>query len=126
MDSTQSDHSSTSGTIQAKEGTQLNINDPSQLAKPDDDKKEGEQDSPVETPKKPFKFKVTVFMLCLISVVVAMDSVIVAASLPAMTVSLKGTSLEAFWVGTSYLLAQTVCDCHLQTFSSARELTKYR
>jgi hypothetical protein len=58
--------------------------------------------------KKPFKFKVTVFTLCLISVVVAMDSVIVASTLPAITVALKGTSLKAFWVGTSYLLAQTV------------------
>jgi hypothetical protein len=59
-------------------------------------------------PKKSFKFKLTVFMLCLNSVVVAMDSVIVAATLPAITVALKGKSLEAFWVGTSYLLSQTV------------------
>ncbi|TVY35697.1 Efflux pump [Lachnellula occidentalis] len=65
------------------------------------------QNVPIES-KKPFKFKVTVFMLCLISVVVAMDSVIVASTLPAITVALKGTSLKAFWVGTSYLLAQTV------------------
>ena len=47
-------------------------------------------------------------MLCITSVIVAMDSVIVAATLPAITVALKGDSLEAFWVGTSYLLAQTV------------------
>lgn len=66
------------------------------------------QDGTVMTEKKSFKFKVTVFMLCTISVVVAMDSVIVAASLPAMAVALKGTSVETFWVGTSYLLAQTV------------------
>jgi hypothetical protein len=59
-------------------------------------------------PKKPLKFKLTVLMICTISVVVALDAVIVAATLPAITVSLKGTSLEAFWVGTSYLLAQTV------------------
>ncbi len=58
--------------------------------------------------KKSAKFKITIFMLCFVSVVVAMDSVIVAAALPAITVSLKGQSLEAFWVGTSYLLAQTV------------------
>jgi hypothetical protein len=58
--------------------------------------------------KKPFKFKVTVFMLCLVSVVVAMDSVIVAPTLPTITVALKGIRLKAFWVGTSYLLAQTV------------------
>jgi MFS family permease len=61
-----------------------------------------------EEEKKSFKFKLTVFMVCLVSVVVAMDSVIVASTLPAITVALKGTSLEAFWVGTSYLLAQTV------------------
>ena len=71
-----------------------------------------QQDEPqtvkAEVPKKSFKFKVTVFMICLVSVVVAMDSVIVAATLPAIAVALKGTSLEAFWVGTSYLLAQTV------------------
>ncbi|KAJ4863499.1 major facilitator superfamily domain-containing protein [Trichoderma breve] len=62
----------------------------------------------VQEQKKSFKFKVTVFMLCLTSVSVAMDSVIVAATLAAITSSLKGNSLEAFWVGTSYLLAQTV------------------
>jgi hypothetical protein len=58
--------------------------------------------------KKSVKFKITIFLLCFVSVVVAMDSVIVAAALPAITVSLKGQSLEAFWIGTSYLLAQTV------------------
>lgn len=58
--------------------------------------------------KKSANFKITIFMLCFVSVVVAMDSVIVAAALPAITVSLKGNTLEAFWIGTSYLLAQTV------------------
>ncbi|KKO98103.1 major facilitator superfamily transporter [Trichoderma harzianum] len=73
------------------------------------DTDEGEaQDETAQEQKKSFKFKVTVFMLCLTSVSVAMDSVIVAATLAAITSSLKGNSLEAFWVGTSYLLAQTV------------------
>ena len=75
------------------------------------EKKAGSQkldNAPIKTEKKSFKFKLAVFMICLISVVVAMDSVIVASTLPAITVALKGTSLEAFWVGTSYLLAQTV------------------
>ncbi len=61
-----------------------------------------------DAPKKSLKFKVTIFILCLVSSIVAMDSVIVAACLPAIAVSLKGGSLEVFWVGTSYLLAQTV------------------
>lgn len=58
--------------------------------------------------KKSLKFKIAIFMICLGSVLVSMDSVIVAAALPAITVDLDGSSLEAFWVGTSYLLAQTV------------------
>jgi hypothetical protein len=66
------------------------------------------QDTSVQEEKKSFKFKVTIFMLCLVSVVVSMDSVIVAATLPAIIVALKSGSLEGFWVGTSYLLAQTV------------------
>jgi hypothetical protein len=66
------------------------------------------QDINVQEEKKSFKFKVTIFMLCLVSVVVSMDSVIVAATLPAIIVALKSGSLEGFWVGTSYLLAQTV------------------
>lgn len=113
MDTTQSDYSSISMEIQAKEeGAQANLNESLEPTNIQDGEKH--QENLVETPKKPFKFKVTVFMLCLISVVVAMDSVIVAASLEAMTVSLRGTSLEAFWVGTSYLLAQTVSnDRHL-------------
>ena len=71
--------------------------------------KEGElEEKNAPIPKKSFKFKLSIFMICLMSVIVAMDSVIVAATLPAITVSLRATSLEAFWVGTSYLLAQTV------------------
>lgn len=63
---------------------------------------------PVIPPKKSFRFKVTIFMLCLVASVVALDSVIVAACLPAIAISLNGGSVEVFWVGTSYLLAQTV------------------
>ncbi|KUJ17339.1 MFS general substrate transporter [Mollisia scopiformis] len=46
-----------------------------------------------------------------------MDSVIVAACLPAIAISLKGGSLEIFWVGTSYLLAQTIVVPVYGTFS---------
>ncbi|KAE8449578.1 hypothetical protein EG329_007908 [Mollisiaceae sp. DMI_Dod_QoI] len=70
-----------------------------------------------DAPKKSLKFKVTIFILCLVSSIVAMDSVIVAACLPAIAVSLKGGSLEVFWVGTSYLLAQTVVVPLYGTFS---------
>ena len=62
----------------------------------------------IQPEKKSAKFKLSVLMLSLVIFVVAMDSVIVAAALPAIAASLNGSSLEAFWVGTSYLLAQTV------------------
>lgn len=79
------------------------------IPKNNESEQEATQNNSANIPRKSFKFKLTVFMLCLTSVVVAMDSVIVAATLPAITSSLKGKSLEAFWVGTSYLLSQTVC-----------------
>jgi hypothetical protein len=91
------------------EETRENVNTTSAAATPSDSEEKGETpDDRVDLPKKSFKFKLTVFMLCMTSVVVAMDSVVVAATLPAITVALKGESLEAFWVGTSYLLSQTV------------------
>lgn len=63
-----------------------------------------------EGEKKPksLKFKLTVFFLCTVSVVGAMDAVIVGACLAAIASDLNSTSIESFWVGTSFLLAQTV------------------
>ena len=73
------------------------------------------KDQPVEemmeeknkTPKS-LRFKLTVFFLCLISVVASMDAVIVAACLAAIAKDLSSTSIQSFWVGTSFLLSQTV------------------
>lgn len=67
---------------------------------------------------KSSNFKVTILMLCLVSVVVARDAVIVASTLPSITVALEGASLKAFWVGTSYLLAQTVSISYILYFSA--------
>ena len=68
--------------------------------------------------KKSAKFKLSVLMLSIVIFVVAMDSVIVAAALPAIAAALHGSSLEAFWVGTSYLLAQTVGISHMVLFGA--------
>ena len=57
---------------------------------------------------KSLAFKLTVFFLCSVTVVGAMDAVIVAACLQAIAEDLKSSSVESFWVGTSFLLAQTV------------------
>jgi hypothetical protein len=103
--------------MQASEGLRSTNFDLSNTVANDSLEKRETQDDPFDTPKKSFKFKLTIFMLCISSVVVSMDSVIVAASLPAITVALKGESLEAFWVGTSYLLSQIVSTIFRQDFN---------
>lgn len=57
---------------------------------------------------KSLKFKLTVFFLALVTVVGAMDAVIVGSALAAIAHDLQSSSVESFWVGTSFLLAQTV------------------
>ncbi|KAL1856623.1 hypothetical protein Plec18170_003593 [Paecilomyces lecythidis] len=57
---------------------------------------------------KSLKFKLTVFFLCLVTLVASMDAVIVAACLAAIAKDLQSTSVESFWMGTSFLLAQTI------------------
>lgn len=61
-----------------------------------------------EKQPKSIRFKLTVFFLCAVTVVGAMDAVIVGACLEAIAADLKSSSVESFWVGTSFLLAQTV------------------
>ncbi|KAL4876690.1 putative efflux pump antibiotic resistance protein [Aspergillus karnatakaensis] len=48
------------------------------------------------------------FSLALVSLVVALDSTILITSLPAISHDLGGTSTEAFWAATSYLLTYAV------------------
>ena len=82
-------------------------------------KQQEEQNAQSNNPeKKSTKFKLSVLMLSIVIFVVAMDSVIVAAALPAIATALHGSSLEAFWVGTSYLLAQTVGISHMVLFGA--------
>lgn len=64
---------------------------------------EGDRNQP-----KSLRFKLTVFFLCAVTVVGAMDAVIVGACLAAIAADLKSSSVESFWVGTSFLLTQTV------------------
>ncbi|KAL9623221.1 MAG: hypothetical protein Q9160_002536 [Pyrenula sp. 1 TL-2023] len=69
-----------------------------------------EVSSDLQEEKKPksLQFKLTVFFLCSVTVVASMDAVIVGACLEAIAKDLKSSSIESFWVGTSFLLAQTV------------------
>ncbi|PWY67924.1 MFS general substrate transporter [Aspergillus heteromorphus CBS 117.55] len=70
----------------------------------------GPQDaSSVEiSPPKSLPFKLTMLFLSIVTLVASMDAVIVGSSLAAIAEDLETTSVEAFWVGTAFLLAQTV------------------
>ncbi|OJD12995.1 hypothetical protein AJ78_06488 [Emergomyces pasteurianus Ep9510] len=66
------------------------------------------QDGSEKPPPKSLKFKLTVLFLALVTVVGSMDAVIVGSALAAIAHDLQSSSVESFWVGTSFLLAQTV------------------
>ncbi|PGG97810.1 hypothetical protein GX51_07122 [Blastomyces parvus] len=58
--------------------------------------------------KKSPAFYLSVFWLCLISVITSLDSVIITAIIPSVAKDLPGTTIQLFWCGTGFLLAQTV------------------
>lgn len=66
---------------------------------------EGEEGTPQP---KSLKFKLTVIFLALVTIVGAMDAVIVGSALAAIAHDLQSSSVESFWVGTSFLLSQTI------------------
>jgi MFS family permease len=63
--------------------------------------------SPDDEPKS-LRFKCTIIFLCIISLLASIDSVIVAVCLSSISKDLNTTSVASFWVGTSFLLAQTI------------------
>ncbi|PGH12256.1 hypothetical protein AJ80_06770 [Polytolypa hystricis UAMH7299] len=63
---------------------------------------------PAQPKQRSVRFYLCIFWLCLVSVMVALDSVIVAAILPIIAEELGGTTNQLFWCGTGFLLAQTV------------------
>lgn len=82
------------------------------------------QESPVPAPRKKNifagksgRFWMAFSMLNLTAFISALDAVIIAAALPAITAELKGSSNQAFWSGTSFLLAATITQPLFGTFS---------
>jgi hypothetical protein len=66
---------------------------------------------------KSVRFWVAFFMLNLTAFISALDAVIIAAALPAITSELGGSSNQAFWSGTAFLLAATITQPLYGTFS---------
>ncbi|KKK14099.1 hypothetical protein P175DRAFT_0429252 [Aspergillus ochraceoroseus IBT 24754] len=61
-------------------------------------------------PWKPGKAQWFVFgCLALLSFIISLDTTIITPALPALESSLHGDTVQAFWAGTSYLLASSVC-----------------
>lgn len=67
-----------------------------------------EQSDDAPPAPKSLRFKLTILFLCFVSFLGTLDSVIVAACLPAIAVDLNSSSVDTFWVGTAFLLGQTV------------------
>lgn len=89
--------------------TSILATDPLPLSTDSNDGSPVEAEAAVEAPQaKSLRFKMTVLFLCVVAVLGAIDAVIVAACLPAIARDLYATSVETFWVGTSFLLGQTV------------------
>lgn len=57
--------------------------------------------------------------LAMVSFIVALDATILVPVLPDLALSLHGTSTEAFWAGTSYLLTSAVFQPFIGALSDA-------
>ncbi|KAJ5894607.1 major facilitator superfamily domain-containing protein [Penicillium taxi] len=59
---------------------------------------------------KPQKQEWLIFgCLALLAFVISLDTTIITPAIPVLETSLDGNAVEAFWAGTSYLLASAVC-----------------
>ncbi|KAL3446705.1 major facilitator superfamily domain-containing protein [Aspergillus insuetus] len=58
------------------------------------------------------------FALAVLTLMVALDGTSISVALPIMATTLHGTAMQAFWSGTSFLLASTVFQPTTATFSS--------
>ena len=82
------------------------------------------EDSSLETKKdeaqawKPSTRLVLAFAsLCVLTLMVALDGTSISVALPKIAKRLHGTAIEAFWAGTSFLLASTVFQPNFASFS---------
>lgn len=55
-----------------------------------------------------WRFYCALLSLCTVIIVVALDATSLSVALPIISEDLGGTAIEAFWCGTSFLIASTV------------------
>ena len=67
---------------------------------------------------KPTRKELWIMITCSVcSLVVALDATILVPVLPTLAIDLNGTSAEAFWTGTAYLLAHSVLQPSISSLS---------
>ncbi|EPS40779.1 hypothetical protein H072_5333 [Dactylellina haptotyla CBS 200.50] len=67
--------------------------------------------------KMDFRMLLAFISLMVITLAAALDATIISVALPTMAKELKGTATEAFWTGTSFLLASTIIQPVFGSFS---------
>jgi hypothetical protein len=101
----------------------INLPSPPSLSSPAMDDEKSLTPQPAKPRKKNIwsgksgRFWIAFFTLNLTAFISALDAVIIAAALPAITSELGGSSNQAFWSGTAFLLAATVTQPLYGTFS---------
>lgn len=87
-----------------------------EIPAPDNSSLPGDKDSanlpPLEHVTPAFKptrgFLLAFVSICIITLAAALDATSLSIALPIITEKLKGTAIEAFWSGTSFLLTSAV------------------
>ncbi|MCJ1402533.1 hypothetical protein MMC11_005753 [Xylographa trunciseda] len=67
--------------------------------------------------KRGWRFYGVFASLCVVNLVLALDGTSVSVALPIIAQDLNGTAIQAFWTGTSYLLASAVVQPTYASFS---------
>jgi len=84
----------------------LSVSSEPTLAKEDPDEASS---SPSIAPFKPtYRFWLVFLAFAVLTLMVAIDSTSLSVALSVIAQKLDGTAIEAFWAGTSFLLASTV------------------
>lgn len=76
----------------------------------------GPNDEPIFKPNRDFYLAFTA--MCVVTLTIALDATSLSVALPVVSTALDGTALEAFWSGTSFLLASTVLQPSIASMSN--------
>jgi hypothetical protein len=63
-------------------------------------------------------FYLAFMAMCVVTLTISLDATSLSVALPVVSTALDGTALEAFWSGTSFLLASTVLQPSVASMSN--------